>query len=92
MKNTYASLSYRLKTISILLDRPTFKFASEPGECTRFTVGYLDLFQTAQGYQVEEQISEVGATTYWSEVLTASQMGVYLSGVLNGISLSKVAK
>lgn len=92
MKNTKAHLEYRLKTISTVLDRPSAQFSSKLGEPTRFTVGYLVLERTSQGYQIQEQTSEIGGVTYWSDMLSASEMDAFLSGMLNGISISKVSK
>jgi hypothetical protein len=79
-------LSSRITQLNAGLGRPVLQFASLPSESTRFSNGHICLDKNSQGYAIEEQLGESGATHCVSNRMSGSEMDIFLSGIMIGIT------
>lgn len=88
MRITAKLLRERMRDVNRLLDRPEQMFLDRCGtpDCN-WAIGHLALDHNANGYQIEETVSDMGAVHNITNRLTGKEMDCYISGLLAGIAL-----
>lgn len=90
MRITHAGLRVQVQNLNVALERPVEQFTSKVGQPTKFSVGHLCLVHDASGYSLEEQTSDHGSVHLVCSGKTASQMDIFLDGMVRGIAFRNV--
>ncbi len=83
---TKERLNSRVGTLNMLLDRPMTRF-SDGASVSQQNVGHLALDKNSDGYKLVEIASSTGAEISWSPRSTSVNIDMFITGIINGISL-----